>query len=112
VLLIGVNSNNDLDVLKSTDGGHSFATPPLYTVPRGAPMGIGFNYVTSGMPLAALITKYQGAFLSSDLGETWQRLDTPLQLTTHKFTSLQWQAGTLYLGTYGQGIIRTVQPLQ
>jgi photosystem II stability/assembly factor-like uncharacterized protein len=112
VLLIGQNQNGGVDVLKSSDGGYSFGTTPLYTVPQGTPMGIAFNYVPSGMPLVALATQGGGAFLSSDLGQHWQRLDTPQQLKTHYFTSLQWQSGTLYLGTYGQGIIRTVQPLQ
>jgi len=112
VFLMGKNTAGDLVVVKSTDGGLSFSGTPLYQVPDGEPMGLAFNQIKSGTPMLALATEYQGAFLSSDLAQTWTRLDTPTELITHKFTSLQWLGGRLYLGTYGQGIQRTTLPLQ
>lgn len=50
-----------------------------------------------------------GLFASRDLGASWARIDQ--HTITHNFTSVRWQDGYLYAGTYGQGIIRTNRPL-
>jgi hypothetical protein len=77
-------------------------------------MAIAFNSVGAGTPLLAFGTQYEGLFLSADLGRTFRRLDGDPNgdLITHKYTSMQWRGGVLYVGTYGQGILRTAAPLQ
>lgn len=59
-----------------------------------------------------VLTTLHGAWLSPDAGSTWQRLDTGGATISHIFSDAQWVGGALYLSTYGQGIIKTSEPLQ
>lgn len=107
VLAMG-SASGVLKILASTDGGVSFS--PRYSLPGGEPAGLAFNQVTTGTPLVAFTTMYEGAYLSIDLGTKWSRIDS--QLITHKYTAAQWVSGTLYLSTYGQGVLKSSRPLQ
>lgn len=64
---------------------------------------------TKGTPDVA-ITTLRGAFLSSDNGKTWKRLDSGL--IAHSFWGIRWLNGYLYLGSDGQGVVRSTAPLQ
>jgi len=64
----------------------------------------------SGDPAVVVTTRF-GAFLSSDLGGTWKRIDTTA--VPHHFIGAAWDGnGFLYLATFGEGIIRTTKPIQ
>ena len=65
--------------------------------------------VKKGTPDVA-ITTLRGAYLSSDNGSTWQRLDGGL--IAHSFWGIRWVKGYLYLGSDGQGIVRSTTPVQ
>jgi hypothetical protein len=149
VLVSSVDAANNVFVLRSRDGGRSFAkvatvtNAPLlrgrveapHALLRGGAAGsdddadedtdagkrlpvyvyspereIRFNQdVTKGMPLVA-ITTLRGAYVSSDTGTTWRRLDS--NLIAHGFWGIRWLNGYLYLASDGQGIVRSNQPLQ
>ncbi|MBV8489518.1 MAG: hypothetical protein JO199_03235, partial [Candidatus Eremiobacteraeota bacterium] len=133
VLATSVDAENDVFILRSTDGGRSFkrlknvvnapllrgqaetnhdetgtthAAAYVYSPVRE----IRFNQdVTRGTPDVALTT-LRGAYLSRDDGSTWQRLDGGS--IAHSFWGIRWNAGHLYLASDGQGILRSTTPLQ
>jgi hypothetical protein len=71
---------------------------------------IRFNQdVTKGAPYVVLTT-LRGAFLSADLGGHWNRIDRAL--IAHSFWGIRWRNGYLYLGSDGQGIVKSVMPVQ
>jgi photosystem II stability/assembly factor-like uncharacterized protein len=134
VLASSVDSSNNVFVLRSTDGGLHFtrianvtnapllrgpAPDALRREPQPEPPGafiyspareIRFNQdVTKGTPDVALTT-LDGAYVSSDLGTTWRRLDSAL--IAHSFWGIRWMGGYLYLGSDGQGVLRSTRPLQ
>ncbi|HVA32909.1 MAG TPA: hypothetical protein VNG31_02100, partial [Candidatus Baltobacteraceae bacterium] len=130
VLASSVDAANDVFVLRSTDGGKRFrkvatvTNAPLIrgridaTQRTGPPAAfvyspereIRFNQdAAKGVPYAA-ITTLRGAYLSTDLGTTWRRIDTGL--ISHSFWGIRWNKGYLYLGSDGQGIVRSTSPLQ
>jgi hypothetical protein len=53
----------------------------------------------------AVVTTLKGAFLSADDGSTWHRIDD--RTTAHSFWGIRWRAGYLYLGSDGQGLMRS-----
>jgi len=61
------------------------------------------------MPDVVLTTRF-GAFLSTDLGTHWTRVDT--NAIAHHFVGATWSGGYLYLASFGEGVIRTSAPLQ
>lgn len=64
----------------------------------------------SGDPAVVVTTRF-GAFLSTDLGTTWKRIDNAA--IAHQFEGAAWDGqGYLYISTYGQGIIRSTKPVQ
>jgi hypothetical protein len=65
--------------------------------------------ITKGVADVA-ITTLRGAFVSSDNGSTWQRLDSGL--IAHSFWEIRWLDGYLYLASDGQGILRSTSRLQ
>lgn len=125
-------------IFRSTDGGQTFTHVKTFVQPkpqRHWPMiqfppeemrphpGI-YYYATrfyanrvvfnptpsSGDPAVAVTTRF-GAFLSRDLGTTWQRIDTTA--IPHHFIGAAWNGqGYLYLASFGEGIIRTTKPIQ
>jgi hypothetical protein len=111
VLAASLDSNS-VSAWRSNDGGLSF-TNVSTIVPTSAWRthgGVAFGgvvYRPTGPPLA-VVTTVNGAYLSSDDGDHWQRLDT--STTTHHFTSAHWLDDELYLGSYGQGILKSTVP--
>ena len=130
-------TNNVLMYL-STDGGqtfshiHTFVQPPtqrgwphiLLPQEERNPSKDSFYYATrfyanrvvfnpnpqSGDPAVVVTTRF-GAFLSMDLGTTWKRIDTAA--IAHHFEGATWDGqGHVYLASYGQGVIRSNQPIQ
>jgi hypothetical protein len=64
---------------------------------------------TKGVADVALTT-LRGAFLSTDDGSTWNRIDK--QTIAHSFWGIRWRAGYLYLGSDGQGLLRSSAAVQ
>ena len=57
-----------------------------------------------------VITTLRGAYVSTDDGTKWQRLDTGT--IAHSFWGIRWLNGYLYIGSDGQGVLRSTSPLQ
>jgi hypothetical protein len=57
-----------------------------------------------------VITTLRGAYVSTDNGSKWQRLDDAT--IAHSFWGIRWLKGRLYLGSDGQGVLRSTTPLQ
>jgi photosystem II stability/assembly factor-like uncharacterized protein len=134
ILASTVDRENAVCVFRSSDGGRSFrrlanvTRVPLQqqasTRERDETVAdlslpdevyspareIRFNQdVVRGVPDAVLTTQ-QGAFLSSDLGTTWQRIDRGT--IAHSFWGIGWYGGYLYLGSDGQGVLRSTAAVQ
>jgi hypothetical protein len=133
VLAASVDARNNVFVLRSTDGARTFklvanvTNAPLIRGPvdhdlaeRYPQPPPAFVYSParqiqfdpqSGVkrPLVALTT-LRGAYLSADSGSTWRRLDR--NLIAHSFWGIRWNEGYLYLGSDGQGILKSIKPLQ
>jgi photosystem II stability/assembly factor-like uncharacterized protein len=95
------------DIYTSKNGGLTFTKTTHLAVSGFATLV--FDSVTTGTPYLAMATTGSGAWLSKDLGATWQRLDG---IMVPKIWGVQWVKGTLYACTYGQGILKTVSPMQ
>lgn len=65
--------------------------------------------VTSGTPDVA-ITTLRGAFVSTDDGSTWKRIDAGL--ISHSFWGIRWVGGYLYIASDGQGVLRSTSVVQ
>jgi hypothetical protein len=95
---------NSATAYRSSDGGYTFSM--VGTVIGTSIWGLsgdgGVVYSDGPDPWAVAATN-NGAYLSKDDGDSWERLDT--KTITHHFTSARWVGGKLYLGTYGQGIL-------
>ncbi len=118
-------------MLRSTDGGRTFkrtATVTNAPLIRGridaeqeelveppyfaySPVReIRFNQdVTRGIS-DAVLTTLRGAFLSSNNGSSWRRLDK--DLIAHSFWGTRWHDGYLYLASDGQGVLKSSAPVQ
>lgn len=132
VLAASVDARNNVFVLRSTDGGRAFklvanvTNAPLirgpvdhdlaerYSQPPPAfvyspARQIQFDPQAHGKrPLVALTT-LRGAYLSGDEGSTWRRIDR--DLVAHSFWGIRWNEGYLYLGSDGQGILKSTKPV-
>jgi photosystem II stability/assembly factor-like uncharacterized protein len=111
-----VSASGGQAVYRSTDGGQTFSKL-TNTVAATGNTNLAMNNAgklpfdpVNNPPYIALSSNNTGAWLSKDLGNTWQRLDT--QMVAHKVTAVQWLNGTLYMATYGQGILKSNIPLQ
>jgi len=122
----------------STDGGqtfshiHTFVQPtpqrgwPHLRFPKEErhPSQDSFYYATrfyanrvvfnpnhqSGDPAVVVTTRF-GAFLSTDLGTTWERID--MHSIAHHFEGATWDGqGYVYLASFGEGVIRSTTPIQ
>jgi hypothetical protein len=72
---------------------------------------LAFNpQAPTGKTPAVILTTRFGAFLSNDSGSTWQRLDTTL--IAHHFVGAAWKNGYGFLASFGQGVLRSLAPLQ
>lgn len=97
-------------VYKSVDGGRTFTANFVVGADFRAD-SIAFNPAPlPGVVPIAVFTTFDGLYATSDLGETWQRIDQ--NSVSHRFTQVQWRQGYLYAGTSGQGIIVSATPLQ
>ncbi|MEO6834907.1 MAG: hypothetical protein ABI231_03255 [Candidatus Tumulicola sp.] len=65
--------------------------------------------VTKGTPTAA-ITTLRGAFLSTDNGSTWTRVDGGS--IAHSFWGIHWVGGYLYIASDGRGVLRSTTQVQ
>jgi photosystem II stability/assembly factor-like uncharacterized protein len=147
VLASSVDAENNVYVLRSLDGGRTFARTQTVTnapalrgridadrKPRrqaGDEQDERDDDRTQGPPAAylyspvreirynqeqttgiadAVLTTLRGAFLSSDDGKTWHRIDGGT--VSHSFWGARWLKGYLYLGSDGQGLLRSVAPVQ
>ncbi len=102
-------------VLRSVDGGvtFNFANQGLSTVNfnLGADQqAIAFNPAPPAgtVPVVALATT-GGIYASTDLGSTWQNIGA--NATPHVFSDVHWDRGYLWASTYGQGVLRSDQPI-
>jgi hypothetical protein len=135
VLASSVDKMNNVFILRSTDGGRTFkrvasvVNAPLvraridahrHVNDDGASQPPDYLYspereilynedATKGISDVA-ITTLRGAFISTDNGSKWQRLDEAL--VAHSFWGIRWLKGYLYLASDGQGIVRSTTPLQ
>ena len=69
-----------------------------------------FNLKTSATTPDVVLTTRFGAYLSTDLGATWTRVDGTA--IAHHFIGAAWSQGYLYLASFGQGIVRSTTPIQ
>ena len=130
-------ATDDVIVYKSTDNGASFTKVHKFVQPapsRPWPnllfpnpderVAKGRYYATrfygnrlafnpappaGSTPDVVLTTRF-GAFLSTDAGATWHRIDN--DAIPHHFVGASWSSGTLFLASFGEGVIRTTKPLQ
>lgn len=133
VLATSVDASSNVFVLRSADGGLHFkkiavvTNAPLLRGPidpdlrRDAPQlppayvysparQILFNPSVTQGTSDVVLTTLNGAYLSTNLGGTWRRLDG--NLITHSFWGIRWNAGYLYLGSDGQGVVKSTSPVQ
>ena len=132
VLAADVDANDNVYVLRSTNGGRSFQrTATVVNAPliRGrkeadenleikrppyfdySPVReLRFNQDVRHGVSDAVLTTLRGAFLSTDNGSTWHRLDS--NLVAHSFWGTRWRDGYLYLASDGQGVLKSSEPVQ
>jgi len=98
-------------VLKSTDGGATFAPSSngLGTSQDGcrdhSVTWLRFDPSGSGIMAAATACR---VYLSSDLGSNWTSIGGNAVAKT--FTDLTWSGGNLYASTFGEGVVRMAFP--
>lgn len=61
------------------------------------------------IPDVVLTTRF-GAWVSTDAGTTWQRVDH--EAIAHHFIGASWSGGYLFLASFGEGVIRSKLPIQ
>jgi len=133
VLASSVDSSANVYVLRSVDGGRTFVrTQTVTSAPALAgridperdnesaggaaaflysPVReIRYNQDRKRGVADAVLTTLRGAFLSGDNGSTWQRVDG--HTIAHSFWGVRWRVGYLYLGSDGQGLLRSDAPVQ
>jgi hypothetical protein len=71
---------------------------------------IQYNPSVSKGVADVVVTTLRGAYVSTDNGTKWQRLDDAT--IAHSFWGIRWLNGYLYLGSDGQGVLRSTTPLQ
>jgi hypothetical protein len=64
---------------------------------------------SSATPTVVLTTRF-GAFASYDVGSSWSRIDA--LAIPHHFIGVSWVSGYVYLASFGEGVIKSVAPLQ
>jgi hypothetical protein len=72
---------------------------------------LAFNpQAPAGRTPAVILTTRFGAYASFDTGSSWQRIDTAT--ITHHFIGATWKNGYVFLASFGQGVLRSLSPLQ
>jgi hypothetical protein len=132
VLAASVDASANVFVLRSSDGGRTFArTQTVTSAPALAgridagddgddggaaaflysPVReIRYNQDHKTGISDAVLTTLRGAFISGDDGSTWQCIDDTT--IAHSFWGVRWNSGYLYLGSDGQGLLRSVAAVQ
>lgn len=64
---------------------------------------------TGQAPDVVLTTRF-GAWVSTDAGNTWKRVDD--KAIAHHFIGASWSNGYLFLASFGEGVIRSKTPIQ
>lgn len=107
---IAIDAGGIVSVYLSSDGGSSCTLS--YQLPVGSGLrALSFNPAAPASKNPALVVAtYSATYISGDIGKTWERLD--VSTITHRVTGVQWLNNTLYLSTYGQGIIKTSVAMQ
>jgi hypothetical protein len=101
-------------VFRSTDRGLTFQSvnQGLPTVFNGfgdqAAIAFNPNPPTGTTPIVALATS-MGIYASSDLGTTWMNVSA--NAIPQAFSFVQWSQGYLWASTWGQGVLRSDQPI-
>jgi hypothetical protein len=102
-------------ILRSTNRGltFNFANQGLSTVNFNLGIdqqAIAFNPAppSGTVPIVALATT-GGVFASADLGTSWQNIGG--NAIPHVFSDVHWDRGYLWASTYGQGVLRSDQPV-
>ena len=101
-------------IVRSTNRGLTFqiANQGLPTVYNGfgdqAAIAFNPNPPTATTPVVALATSL-GIYVSSDLGTTW--INVSGNAISQIFSFVQWNQGYLWASTYGQGVLRSDQPI-
>ncbi len=102
-------------ILRSTDRGASFAfsNQGLSTVNFNLGVdqqAIAFNPAPAAgtLPVVALATT-GGLYASADLGTTWMNVSA--NAIPRVFSFVHWSQGYLWASTYGQGVLRSDQPV-
>ena len=118
VILVALNNGAGRPqggVLRSIDGGltFNFANQGLSTANFNLGVdqqSIAFNPAPppGTVPVVALATT-GGIYASADLGSTWQNIGA--NATPHVFSNVHWDRGYLWASTYGQGVLRSDQPI-
>jgi hypothetical protein len=128
-------STDNLEFYVSANGGASFLHVSTLAQPKSqrpwphvilpeAEKGNGYYYATrfygnriafnpnakpKTKPALVATTRF-GAFISYDVGSTWQRIDTTA--IAHHFVGLAWNGGYVYLASFGEGVLKSTKPLQ
>ena len=102
-------------VVRSTNRGLTFqivnqGLPTVYNGGFGDQAAIAFNPnpPTGTTPVVALATSV-GMYASSDLGTTWMNVSA--NAIPRIFSFVHWSQGYLWASTYGQGVLRSEQPI-
>jgi photosystem II stability/assembly factor-like uncharacterized protein len=105
------NSSCGGGILKSTDGGATFApsSAGLNTTENGCtgPDVTWVRFDPSGSGIMAAASDC-GPYLSSDLGNNWTNIRG--NAVPNTFTDLTWSGGNLYTATFGEGVLRIAFP--
>lgn len=131
-------ATDNIIVFRSTDNGVSFARIKTFiqpvptrpwphlafptpkeraprTIPYYATRFFGNRLVfnpsppTGQTPDVVLTTRF-GAWVSTDAGNTWKRVDH--LAIAHHFIGASWSNGYLFLASFGEGVIRSKDPIQ
>jgi hypothetical protein len=88
--------------------GESLAPEVRYYAERFYGNRLAFGPPRDGREPPVVLTTRFGAFESADLGAHWRRIDRAL--IAHHFIGATWVDGSLYLASFGQGVVeRTAQ---
>ncbi len=78
------------------------------TKPAPFPVSLAFDQTGAPPYLAAATTN--GVYVSSDYGNDWQLVSSGT--IPYIFSTVQWDNGTLYAGSWGNGLLKSSAPLQ
>ncbi len=104
-IVVASTTNALSEVVRSTDGGHTFVVSESGVEWQPSPTGFSIRTVSfdpTGKYVA--VATAVGIYLSTDGGVLWG--DIAYNSTATYFTGVAWDQGYLYVSTYGEGILR------